>query len=138
MSQFHRVTDRLSVAPQIGVEDVRTAAESGFVLLINNRPDGEEPGQAEGEAIEAAARAAGLDYVAIPVRGGPTREQAQAFHDRLAAADGPVLAYCRSGNRSICTWAVGEAMAGRPADELLQLGADAGYDLRPVLAPLLG
>ena len=49
------------------------------------------------------------------------------------AAGGPVLAFCRSGTRSINTWALGEAMAGAPRDELIAAAARAGYDLRPLL-----
>ncbi|HMP62519.1 MAG TPA: sulfur transferase domain-containing protein, partial [Phenylobacterium sp.] len=60
MPPFRRVTDEFSVSPQITVEDVAAAADQGFVLIINNRPDGEDPAQAAGAEIEAAARAHGL------------------------------------------------------------------------------
>jgi uncharacterized protein (TIGR01244 family) len=134
MTQFHRVTDQLSVSPQISVADVDTAAAQGFRLIVNNRPDGEEPGQVSGHQIEAAAAAAGIAYVHIPVRGGPTREQVETERTVIADADGPVLAYCRSGTRSIVTWAIGEAMSGaRTRDELVQLGREAGYDLSGAL-----
>lgn len=134
MTQFQRVTDQLSVSPQISVADVDTAAGEGFRLIINNRPDGEEPGQPSGHQIEAAAAAAGIAYVHIPVRGGPTREQVETERTVIADADGPVLAYCRSGTRSIVTWAIGEAMSGaRTRDELVKLGRDAGYDLSGAL-----
>jgi uncharacterized protein (TIGR01244 family) len=134
MSDFRRVTDDYSVAPQITVDDVREAADQGFKLIINNRPEGEEPDQTPGGEIEAAARAVGLDYVAIPVRGGPTVEQAKAQRAAIEAAGGPVLAYCRSGNRCMHTWALGETLMGeRQRDELLRMGAALGYDLRPTL-----
>jgi uncharacterized protein (TIGR01244 family) len=134
MTDFRRVTDQLSVAPQIRVEDVARAAQAGFRTIVNNRPDGEEPGQPTSGEIEAAATAAGLAYVHIPVRGGPTPDQVEAERAYLETAAGPVLAFCRSGTRSIVTWSVGEALAGaRPRDELVQLGADAGYDLSGVL-----
>jgi uncharacterized protein (TIGR01244 family) len=134
MTDFRRVTDLLSVAPQIDVEDVERARAEGFVCIVNNRPDGESPDQTPSGKIEAAARAAGLDYVHIPVTGGPTRAQAEAMHEAVNAADGPVLAYCRSGTRSISTWALGQVLTeATPIDELARLGAAAGYDLRPVL-----
>jgi uncharacterized protein (TIGR01244 family) len=45
-----------------------------------------------------------------------------------------VLAWCRSGTRSIVTWSIGEALAGaRSRQELIQLAAGAGYDLSGVL-----
>lgn len=134
MTDFRRVTDTLSVAPQIGLEDVEAARALGFVRIVNNRPDGESLDQISSDKIEAAAKAAGLDYVHIPVMGGPTQAQASAMHEAVSTADGPVLAYCRSGTRSITTWAYGEVLAGStPREKLAELGAQAGYDLRPVL-----
>jgi uncharacterized protein (TIGR01244 family) len=134
MADIRIVTDDFAVAPQISVADVALAADRGFTLLINNRPDGEEPGQPASAQIEAAARAAGLGYAYIPVRGGPTLEQVEAVRAAVEAAKGPVLAFCRSGTRSIVTWSVGQARAAeRPRDELLRLGARAGYDLSAVL-----
>jgi uncharacterized protein (TIGR01244 family) len=134
MSDFRRVTDQISVSPQIGLADVDEAARQGFKLIINNRPDGEAPGQPPGAEIEAAARAAGLDYAYVPVRGMPTPEQVETEHALLAAAGGPALAYCRSGTRSIITWSLGQALAGeRERAELVNLGAQAGYDLSGVL-----
>ncbi|WP_374534003.1 TIGR01244 family sulfur transferase [Phenylobacterium sp.] len=130
MTEFRHVTDQISVAPQIALEDLPRAAELGFKLVINNRPDGEEPGQPTGAEVEAAARAAGLDYVHIPVRGGPTPDQVEANYRAVEAAEGPVLAFCRSGTRSIVTWSLGQFQADeRSREELIELGAQAGYDL---------
>ena len=130
MTEFRHVTDQISVAPQIALEDLPRAAELGFKLVINNRSDGEEPGQPTGAEVEAAARAAGLDYVHIPVRGGPTPDQVEANYRAVEAAEGPVLAFCRSGTRSIVTWSLGQFQADeRSREELIELGAQAGYDL---------
>ena len=133
MTDFRKVTDKLSVSGQIGPDEARAAVAQGFVLVINNRPEGEVPGQPAGAEVEAAARAAGADYLHLPVVGRPTLEQAQAQAKAVAGAKGPVLAFCRSGNRSIMAWAMGEAAAGRDRAELLRLTAAAGYDLSPVL-----
>ena len=135
MTDFRRVTDQFSVSPQIAPADVAAAAAEGFVLIVNNRPDGEDPAQPSGAQIEAAAKAAGLDYVAIPVRGGPSADQVAALRETLDAAKGPVLAFCRSGTRCIVTWSLGQAETGaRSRQELIDLGAQAGYDLSGVLA----
>ena len=130
MTEFRRVTDQLSVAPQIQLGDLAVAAAQGFKLVINNRPDGEDPSQPSSADVEAAARAAGLEYAHIPVRGSPTPDQVEAERAVLDAHEGPVLAFCRSGTRSIVTWSLGEALAGsRTGEELVKLGSDAGYDL---------
>jgi len=134
MTAFRRVTDSLSVSPQIALDDLDRAAGEGFVLVINNRPDDEEPGQPSSAQIEAAARAAGLDYLHVPVRGGPTPDQVETVRRAVEDAEGPVLAFCRSGTRSIVTWSLGQASSGA-ADRatLVRQGAEAGYDLSGVL-----
>ncbi len=134
MTEFRAVTDQLSVAPQIALDDLAKAAAQGFRLVINNRPDGEEPGQPTSAQVEAAATAAGLAYVHIPVRGSPTPEQVEAEQQLFATEPGPVLAFCRSGTRSIITWSLGQALAGDLSRaELVALGDAAGYDLSNVL-----
>ena len=134
MSDFRRVTDDFAVAPQITVEDVQRAAAEGYKTIINNRPDGESPDQTPSADIEAAAKAAGLAYLYLPVSGGPTPDQVDQERLFLAEAEGPVLAYCRSGTRSIVTWSIGQALSGaRPRGELVSLGRSAGYDLGGVL-----
>ena len=134
MAEFRKVTADFAVAAQIDLADVARAAEAGFKLVINNRPDGEAPDQPTSVQVEAAARAAGLDYAHIPVRGGPTPEQVQQENALIAEAPGPILAFCRSGTRSIVTWSLGQAASGeRSREELVKLGTDAGYDLSGVL-----
>ncbi len=134
MTDFRHVTDDFAVSPQIALDDLQAAAEQGFKLVINNRPDGEQPGQPSSAEVEAAARAAGLAYVHIPVTGQPTPDQVEANRLAIAEAEGPVLAFCRSGTRSIVTWSIGQALSGeRGRGELTSLGREAGYDLSGVL-----
>jgi uncharacterized protein (TIGR01244 family) len=134
MPDFRRVTEDFTTSPQISVAEVDEAARQGFKTIINNRPDGETPDQPLGLEIEAAARAAGLAYFHIPVRGGPTPVQVDTTTKVLAEAPRPVLAFCRSGTRSIIAWSLSQAAEGaRSRDELVRLGRDAGYDLSQVL-----
>jgi uncharacterized protein (TIGR01244 family) len=131
MSEFRRVTDRFWVSPQISVEDVAQAEAQGVTMIVNNRPDGEAPGQPTSAQIEAAARAAGVGYVHAPVSGRPGPEAVEAVR-RATAGDGTVLAFCRSGTRSIFTWALGKAST-TDREELIRQGDAAGYDLRAIL-----
>lgn len=134
MADIRMVTEDFAVAPQIAPAELGEVAARGFKLVINNRPDGEAPDQPSSRAIETAARAAGLDYLHVPVVGGPRPDQVQAVHEAAKAAGGPVFAFCRSGTRSIVTWAIGQAQHhDRPRDELVRLGRQAGYDLSAVL-----
>ena len=132
MTDFRRVTDKLSVSPQISLADVAEAARQGFRTLINNRPDGEEPGQPTSQEMEAAAAKAGMAYMYVPVRGMATPDQVELTRHIVESTDKPVLAFCRSGTRSITTWARAEAQT-RPKEELISLGRAAGYDLAGVL-----
>jgi uncharacterized protein (TIGR01244 family) len=134
MADIRQVTDGFAVAPQLGPEAMPELAARGFRLVINNRPDGEAPDQPTSKQMEDAARAAGLDYVQIPFAGRPSPELAAAVASAAEAAGGPVLAFCRSGTRSITAWSMGQAMAGkRSREELVKLAASAGYDLSAVL-----
>ncbi|MGL4312555.1 MAG: TIGR01244 family sulfur transferase [Sphingomonas sp.] len=125
-----KLDDSISVAPQIGPADVTALAAMGFTAIINNRPDGEEMGQPDGAAIEAVATTLGVDYVAIPVtHAGFSHPQLDAFAAAMAAAQGPVLAYCRSGTRSCNLWALAMAKQGADPEALTAKAAAAGYDL---------
>jgi sulfide:quinone oxidoreductase len=119
----------LHVAPQIALEDVPALKTAGYAALISNRPDGEEPGQPDAATVRAAAEAAGLAFVHIPVSMsslGP--EEVEALRHALDTLPGPALAFCRSGTRSAILWALSQA-GDRPADELIAAAAAAGYDL---------
>jgi uncharacterized protein (TIGR01244 family) len=139
---IRHINESISVAPQIAVEHVAEIAAAGFKTIVNNRPDDEDAGQPSGDAIRVAAEAAGLNYVAIPVtHAGFSHPQIDAMTQALVDADGPVLAYCRSGTRSCNLWALAAAKAGRNPNLLLAQAEDAGYDLRgirPMLDALAG
>ena len=132
---FRKLTDGIWVAPQISLEEVAEAAKSGVKLIINNRPEDESPDQTPGPDIEAAARAAGMDYLAIPVtHAGFAEWQVSAMAEALEKADGKILAYCRSGTRSTLLWALARASKGDHPAVLAEQAADAGYDLGPITA----
>ena len=133
MSDFRTLSDRVLASPQIAVDDIAAARDCGVSMVINNRPDGEADDQTSGAAIEAAARAAGLDYAAIPITPGNfTEAEVRAMADALNRAEGKVLAYCRTGTRSTLLWALAQAAMGTPVDEVAAAADAAGYDITPV------
>jgi sulfide:quinone oxidoreductase len=95
-----KITDDFTVSPQILAADVAEIAAGGFRSVICNRPDGESPDQTPYAQIEAAVRAAGLEWRYIPVvSGAMTHEDVGAMASALKELPAPVFAYCRSGAR---------------------------------------
>ena len=133
---FRRLDEHVQVWGQITPEQVAEAAAEGVTMIVNNRPDGEAPGQPNGAEIEAAAEAAGVGYRYIPVAGGFAPSQVQELSDVLAANEGDTLLYCASGTRSTYLWALARAQAGDDAEGIIGKAAAAGYDLNPLRAYL--
>ncbi|PKP86565.1 MAG: TIGR01244 family phosphatase [Alphaproteobacteria bacterium HGW-Alphaproteobacteria-17] len=142
MNDFRPLSADFSVAPQISFEDVVEAKAAGFAVIVNNRPDGEEPDAPQGDDIASACAAEGLAYAAIPIgHAGFSHAQIDALDAVLAGATGPILAYCRSGTRSTHLWALTRARAGDDVDAICEAAVNAGYDLsglRPMLDALAG
>ncbi len=108
--QLKPLNDKLHVSAQLTPANMAEAAASGFALVICNRPDGEDPGQPAFAAVKDAATAAGLDTLYLPiVPGRMTLDDVARFSAAIDAAKGPVLAYCRTGNRCTQLWMAGRA-----------------------------
>ncbi|EDL49035.1 TIGR01244 family sulfur transferase [Erythrobacter sp. SD-21] len=140
MAEFKRLNERVFASPQISVEDVAQAAAEGVTLIINNRPDGEAPGQPSGAEIEDAARQNGIAYKSIPVgSAGFSLPQVDEMQSALKSTQGRTLAFCRSGTRSTMLWALAQAKEGRDLDEIASEAREAGYDtsaVRPTMEML--
>lgn len=123
------ITPDYAVSPQIEPGDLPAIKAAGYVTVIDNRPDGEIPPHLHAAEMRNAAEALGLVFVANPVVGGAlTMDNVTAQGAAIAAATGPVFAYCASGNRSSIVWALANADK-RPVDELVGLPARFGYQL---------
>jgi uncharacterized protein (TIGR01244 family) len=110
-SMFRALTPQFSVAPQLEPSAMALAASAGFRSVINNRPDHEGgPAQPTSAQMEAAARAAGLQYRHLPVNGAyQSPEEIAAFAQLLRELPAPVLAFCRSGARSTRLFAAAQS-----------------------------
>jgi sulfide:quinone oxidoreductase len=135
---IREITDELSVAPQIHAGEVTAIAAAGFRAVICNRPDGESSDQPCCQDIEAAVKAAGMQWRMQPVRsGGVTQADAAAFGALMAELPKPVLAYCRSGTRCTALWCLSQTDK-RPLPEILERARAAGYDMAAVMERALG
>lgn len=126
-----QVNATLWVASQPDAGTLDQARDEGIVRIINNRVPGEEPGQPDPAQAEADAKARGMDFVPIPVKGGQIEEASvRRFQEAIRTADGPVLAHCKSGQRSLTLFAIGEVLDGRADDaDLDALAQRTGIDL---------
>lgn len=118
-----------AVSAQMQPGDCETAAKQGFAAIICNRPDGEEDGQPTVTEMREAAQAAGLAFHHIPVSGGAFPAPAiAAFAAIRKGTEGPVLAYCRTGTRSITLEMLANP-TGLAVSERIKRAEMAGYDL---------
>jgi sulfide:quinone oxidoreductase len=131
-----KISPFLSVSPQITAADVGILATQGFRTIICNRPDGEADDQPAMASIGAAAERHGLRFHEQPVKSGQlTDDDVDRFAALLELAEGPVLAFCRTGTRSITLWALSEARHLSP-DSILASARNQGYDLEGLGARL--
>ena len=137
MSDFRKLSETVFASPQLELEDIAAAKEAGVTLIVNNRPDGEEPSAPQGDAIQAESAALGLNYLAIPItHAGFSEVQIDEMINALDQAEGNVLSYCRSGTRSTFLWALAQTKLGRSPDEIAEAAMLAGYDvssIRPMM-----
>ena len=96
------IAEDVFAAPQLSPEAMASAAEAGFKAVLNNRPDFEGGAdQPTSASIEAAAKAAGLQYAYLPVQGGyQSPEEIAQCAALLKSLPRPLLMFCRSGARS--------------------------------------
>ncbi len=126
---MRQISPTYFVAPQLDPADMVDVAAAGITTVICNRPDGEVPPAFQADAVEAAAKAAGLAFVRLPLT-HQTMTAPNIAQQMAAAADaaGPVLAYCASGTRSTVIWCLGQA-GKMPTPEILAAARAGGYDL---------
>lgn len=129
---MRELDDKVLISGQIRPNQIAAIRQQGVTLIINNRPDGEEPGQPLGVEIEEAATAAGIDYRSVPIIRGIGPADADAMRDAIAASEGKVLAFCRSGTRSALAWALARNDEGMAREEIEQRLIAAGVDPTPI------
>lgn len=123
-----KLTQTVAVCGQIQPGHVSAIADAGYRVLINNRPDGEEPGQPSSAEIAAAAEAAGLEYHHLPVTAADFPGAGAARMSALFNDDGRnLLAFCRTGTRCANLWLVTREEG--ELEEAAQLAGRLGFDL---------
>lgn len=130
------LTPAYAVSPQIDPADLPAIKAAGFTTVVDNRPEGEIPEALRADRMRQAAEALGLAFVLNPVTPGQfTDDVIETQRQAVERSSGPVFAYCASGNRSSCVWAL--MNAGKvPTAELVGTAARFGYNLT-ALVPMI-
>ena len=130
---IRQLDSRTLVSGQVAPHEVATLAQQGVTILVNNRPDGEEPDQPRAAEIEEVAAQAGIAYRFVPIQRGIGPADVQAMREAMGAAgDGKMLAFCRSGTRSAFACALAHREEGASREEVEQRLGDAGFDSGPI------
>lgn len=130
-----QLTPTLAVSGQIDPQDLTALAESGFRVIIDNRPDDEIPPSHHADRMKAEAERLNMSFHYIPLSPGGLSGEILAQMSAALNQTGPILAYCRSGQRSTLLWALTQA-GQRPTEDILRMAALAGYDISG-MAPMI-
>lgn len=120
----------LSAAGKLDRSDIEALAEAGVRTIVNNRPDGEDPGQLPAAEARQIAEARGIAYHHIPITAASlSRADVDAFAAVLATAPTPLVAHCRSGTRSALLWALARMREGADPVALVAAAERHGIDI---------
>ena len=131
----------LSAAGALDRGAIEALAKSGVRTIINNRPDGEDPGQLPAAEARRLAESLGIAYHHIPITAVTlSRADVDAFAAALKSSPQPAVAHCRSGTRSTLLWALTRLREGADPFALIGEAAKHGIDIAalPAVAARLG
>jgi uncharacterized protein (TIGR01244 family) len=128
ITNFAQVETTVACAGAVTPEAVAGIKKMGFAAIINLRLATEQGADIDGEA--AAAKAAGINFVHLPLSGtAPDPAVADRFL-RIIAEPGnqPALIHCASGNRAAAMWLIKRVLIDkwdndRALEEAAQLGS---------------
>ena len=130
---IRKLDETVMVSGQVAPHEIAGLAQQGVTVLVNNRPDGEEPGQPLAVEIEDAAAAAGIGYHFVPIIRGIGPADVEVMQKALSQAKGgKLLAFCRSGTRSAFVLAVAMREQGASAEQVHKSLMEAGFDPGPI------
>ena len=130
---IRQLDDKVMVSGQVAPHEVAALAEQGVTVLVNNRPDGDEPNHPLASEIEGAAAAAGIGYRYVPIIRGIGPADVEEMQAAMREAEGgKLLAFCRSGTRSALAIALAKREEGASLEEVVQQLNQAGIDHGPI------
>jgi sulfide:quinone oxidoreductase len=125
-----RLAPGFEVTGNLDRADLEALAAAGVRTIVNNRPDGEDPGQLDAAAARPIAAALGLQYHHMPITARSlSRADVDAFAAVLRTAPVPIVAHCRTGTRSALLWALTRLREGADPFTLIASAAGHGIDI---------
>jgi uncharacterized protein (TIGR01244 family) len=128
ISNFAQVETTVACAGAITPASVAGIKKMGFASIINLRLDNEKGADIEAEA--AAAKAAGIHFVHLPLSGSaPDPAVADRFLKTITEpGNQPAFIHCASGNRAAAMWLIKRVLIDkwdddRALEEAMQLGS---------------
>jgi len=130
MKNTMKINDHVTVGPQPSEDDLKQLSQQGFKTVVNFRTDGEEEQPLSPADEEEKVKAAGMEYLHIPVSMksmGP--ELVDQFRAKYPGLPKPVLAHCKSGKRAGATVIMHVACeTGMTGEQTLQKAEDMGFE----------
>lgn len=124
-----KLSNNVAVSSQISVADLELIKNSGYKIIVCNRPDGESADQTDFSEIQEKARELGLKAIYQPVISGQIKEKdVEDFKQILSQSTAPLFAYCKSGNRCSILWSLAN-LGLLPISQILDVTKKAGYDV---------
>ena len=129
--QLKQVNDNFFIADQLGLADLGPIAAKGIRTLICNRPDSEMAGLPVFAEFSQRAAELHLTIHYLPVvHATINSHDVRNFTALLQAGPAPVLAWCRSGQRSLTLWSLSRIQQGDDSAAVLSQAATVGFDFR--------
>ena len=125
-----RLTNQVLVNPQLQVEDLEALNAVGIRAIVCNRPDNESDDQPSSKAIAEAAAKLNMSFAYLPLtpklqaRDG----DAETFAKIINETQGEIVAYCKTGKRSVSLWALSQRDE-LSTDEIINTAAQSGFDI---------
>jgi len=130
--KLQQLTNDIYICDQIELLDIEQFIGLGIKTIINNRPD-QEIKMPLSVAVAEKSKEFGINYYYLPIEpNGYTSNNIESITAILNESFKPVIAYCRTGNRSTSLWAKSQqSILGR--ETVIKKAKKIGFDIEEIL-----
>lgn len=130
MSERMKFNDQVTVGPQPSESELESLPNDGFRSVVNFRTAGEEDQPLSPEEEGEKVKAAGMNYLHVPVSmDGMDMSQVDEFRKQYASLPGPVFGHCKSGKRAGAMMMMHTAVEnGMSGEQALEQAKNMGFE----------